>query len=499
MVTIMDKTRIIQLKEQGYSNREAARKLNIHRKTVAKYWNEHVNLRDKIKCEKDPLKQLELQEKIVQAPKYDSSSRNKRVLTVDFYEVLNKIIREEILKEKLLRTKKQNLTKKQIHAKMKSYGYKVGYSTLCNEINHIKGLNKECFIRQEYNFGDRLEFDFGEVHLYVNKEVVTYYLAVLSSPASNFRWCFLYENQKQEVFLDAHVQFFDMTKGVWKEVVYDNMKNVVSKFIGKNGKIINDELLKLSTYYGFSINTTNAYKGNEKGHVENSVKTLRNLIFADRVEFKDLSEARNYMNSMLIQINLNSEISKELPVLKPSPPKYEIAKIASSKVDKYSFIQIETNKYSVPEYLVGYQVVVKIYFDKILIYSNEEFVCSHKRLKGKHKYSVNIKHYLKTLLKKPGAVRNSLALKSNKELYIVFNKYYYNKPKDFINILYENRKKSIADIINILKDTANKKIFYYEEIKINHSVSKPQYLNNKTLQAVSMYNNMTLGGVNYGN
>ena len=70
---------------------------------------------------------------------------------------------------------------------MKSFGYKVGYSTLCNEINRIKGLNKECFIRQEYNFGDRLEFDFGEVRLYIDKEVVTCYLAVFSSPASNFR------------------------------------------------------------------------------------------------------------------------------------------------------------------------------------------------------------------------------------------------------------------------------------------------------------------------
>ena len=116
------------------------------------------------------------------------------------------------------------------------------------------------------------------------------------------------------------------------------MKNVVSKFIGKSGKIINEELLKLSSYYGFSINTTNAYKGNEKSHVENSVKVLRNLIFADRVEFIDIDDARNYMNSMLIQINLKSKISEELIALKPAPPKYEIAKITVSKVDKYSFI-----------------------------------------------------------------------------------------------------------------------------------------------------------------
>ena len=50
-----------------------------------------------------------------------------------------------------------------------------------------------------------------------------------------------------------------MIGGVWKEVVYDNMRNVVSKFIGKNEKELNEDLVKLSLYYGFDINVTNAF------------------------------------------------------------------------------------------------------------------------------------------------------------------------------------------------------------------------------------------------
>lgn len=37
----MDKHAIIRLKNQGYSNREAAKILKIDRKTVGKYWNEY--------------------------------------------------------------------------------------------------------------------------------------------------------------------------------------------------------------------------------------------------------------------------------------------------------------------------------------------------------------------------------------------------------------------------------------------------------------------------
>lgn len=111
MVNIMNKNKIIQLKKQGYSNREVSRKLDIHRKTVGKYWNEHIELTEKIEAETDPRIKLELQEKLVQKPKYDSSSRYKKVLTQEFYEALNKILQAEIDKEKLLRTNKQNLTK----------------------------------------------------------------------------------------------------------------------------------------------------------------------------------------------------------------------------------------------------------------------------------------------------------------------------------------------------------------------------------------------------
>jgi hypothetical protein len=44
--------------------------------------------------------------------------------------------------------------------------------------------------------------------------------------------------------------------------------------------------------------------------------------------------------------------------------------------------------------------------------AGNEYVCKHKRIFGKGNMQVNIKHYLDTLLRKPGAVRNSVALKS---------------------------------------------------------------------------------------
>lgn len=68
----------------------------------------------------------------------------------------------------------------------------------------------------------------------------------MTSPASHFRWAYLYTNMKMEVFIDSHARFFELVGGSFKEGVYDNCRCVVSKFIGRNMKELNPELIKLS-------------------------------------------------------------------------------------------------------------------------------------------------------------------------------------------------------------------------------------------------------------
>ena len=219
MKDLMDKSSIIKLKEQGYSNRKVEKMLKINRKTIAKYWNEYQTNIEKLNNTKDDLEIKEIQEKIVAKPKYNSKNRVKRKITPEFITALKNILNEELEKEKILGTNKQALTKLQIYELLKKQGFDVSYSSVANEIAKIKNSGKECFIRQDYEFGDRLEYDFGEVKLVINGITRKYYIAVLSSPAGNFRWCYLYDNCKKEIFLDSHVRFFKMIGGVYKEIV----------------------------------------------------------------------------------------------------------------------------------------------------------------------------------------------------------------------------------------------------------------------------------------
>ena len=487
MKNLLDISAIIKLKEQGLSNRGVARILGIDKKTVNKYWNEYKSNLQKLEITDAPTEILKIQENIISKPKYNSESRVRRKITPECLKALENILEDEDRKTKILGTNKQALTKQQIHKLLNKQGFNISYSSVVLEIKRIKQSGNECFIKQDYEFGDRLEYDFGEVKLVINGILSKYYIAVLSSPAGNFRWCYLYDNCKKDIFLDSHVKFFEMIGGVWKEVVYDNMRNVVSKFIGKNEKELNEDLVKMSLYYGFDINVTNAFSGNEKGYVEGSVKYLRNKIFAENYKFSSEKSAIEYMESQLMKLNENSKIEEEKQKLKPTKPPLELADIRKSIVNKYSFVQIENNFYSVPEYLVGMSVTSKMYYNRILIYSNNEFVCEHKKIKGEKKISADIRHYLKTLTFKPGALRNSYVLKSNPKLKSIFDKYYINNPKKFIDIISKNKEKTDIEI---------------EETLITNSdnlVENTRYKNNinsLTRIQTSMYNQIMIGVVN---
>ena len=490
MVEYVEKKRIIELKEEGLSNREVARQTGWDRKTVSRYWNEY---RQKLQqLDKPGADNREIQDSLLDTPKYNTANRGRRKYTEELDNRVKEILKEEERKTRWLGSHhKQKLTNKQIHQTLVNEGFEIGAVTINIALADIRKRQREVFIRQQYDLGDRLEYDFGEVRLDCGEGVKTYHMAVLSSPGGDFKWLYLYTNQKKAVFMDSHVRFFEMMGGCWHEIAYDNMRNVVKKFIGKNEKELNEDLVKMSMYYGFQINVTNCFKGNEKGHVESSVKILRNQIFAEYWTFNSLEDAQEYAYSRLLKLNESSQMEEEKKHLRPYRPPLELAVASEPKVDTCSFISVDTVKYSVPEHLVGKRVFVKKYHNEIRVYAGNELVAKHKRLFGKDKMQVDIYHYLNTLKKKPGAVRNSVALKSIPRLKAIFDTYYLKQPKKFIELFLENKELPIDEIIALFeRETANK-----GEINALDVVKPVSQIVVSARAFVANYAALTMGGV----
>ena len=150
-------------------------------------------------------------------------------------------------------------------------------------------------------------------------------------------------------------------------------------------------------------------------------------------------------------------MEEEKKSLRPYRPPLELAVLTEAKVNSSGLISVDTVFYSVPEYLVGKRVTVKKYHDEIRVYAGNALVARHKRLFGNGKTRIDIYHYLNTLRKKPGAARNSVALKSIPRLKAIFDTYYSGQPKKFIDLFLENKELPIDEIIALFeRATANK-------------------------------------------
>ncbi len=88
--------------------------------------------------------------------------------------------------------------------------------------------------------------------------------------------------------MESHVKFFSYTGGVYHEMVYDNMRVAVSKFVGKHEKEPTRALLDLRGHYRFNHRFCNVYRDNEKGHVERSVEYVRRKAFGLKMKFDSL-------------------------------------------------------------------------------------------------------------------------------------------------------------------------------------------------------------------
>ena len=445
MLKLIDKQNIIiKYFNEGLSGRQIERELHISRKTIRRYIAEYEEKRNKLIETK--VQDIGLIADICQKPKYDSSTRNKVKLTDEVIDRINFFLKENENK-KTSGKSKQVKKKIDIYEALVSEGFDIGYTTVCCCVADIQRQHREAFIRQEYLPGKTVEFDWGEVKLTINHKPCIFQMPVFTTAKGNYRYADLYHNQKTESFLDTHANFFEEISGVHKEIVYDNNRVTVARFVGHNEKEPTDELLKLSIYYGFSFRFCNVARANEKGHVERSVEYVRRKVFSKRDSFESMDEARLYLRDELRVLNLKPQVLSngqnatqmldlERDYLYPKPPRYDCARMIDARVNKYSCVAVNGCYYSVPDSLVGEFVVTKAYPDKIICSYKGEKVAEHKRLYGNHEWCLDINHYLKTLKLKPGALVGSTAFgQMEKKLRDIYDKYFVGAEKSFVDLL----------------------------------------------------------------
>jgi transposase/predicted transcriptional regulator len=492
----------------GKSGRQISRELGISRKTVSKYIEEYEQHQ---RCSENP--ETSLTSYLCKPVEYKSAERPKIRLTQEVESMICELLDKNEEKHEL-GLKKQKLKNLDIMEILHERGVEIGYTTVCNYIRSRQGktpVDNEAFIRQQYKPGSVCEFDWGEIKLFIDGHLHRFQLAVFTSAYGNYRYAIIYNRQDTLSFMDSHVRFFSHTGGVYHQMVYDNMRVAVAKFVGKYEKEPTKALLQLKGHYQFSHRFCNAHRGNEKGHVERSVEYVRRKAFGLKSAFCNLEEAEKHLELTLNKLNQNKQqltghsamelFSEERKALWPFRGDLACSDSVQLRVDKYATVSYCTNRYSVSEKLVGCFVDVNIFSNKIVIFHQNNSIASHHRDFGKHQWIISIEHYLDTLRQKPGALNGSVALESSPYLKALYRGYYTQSPRDFIDLLHYCRENKIS--AEKLEDTVYRLVNQSpqsvttekltailgnkprENVRMDTESSQTAYLSKKQLQLVT--------------
>lgn len=246
--------------------------------------------------------------------------------------------------------------------------------------------------------------------------------------------------------MESHRNYFREICGVPHIMVYDNMRVAVKQFVGPAEKTPTEALSRISAHYVFSFRFCNARAGWEKGHVERSVEYVRRKAFSLSVNYSSLEEAQRHLDDVCRAMDGESplgdasqkqlRISADLAAMRPWPGDIGCFEAVEYAVSKWSAVCVKGNHYSVPDRLVGQNVIVKLYSDRLVIVKDKQKIATHERLSAQGGWSLKLEHYLTTLLRKPGALAGSVALQQVPHLVKrLFDNHFADSPRDFLELL----------------------------------------------------------------
>ncbi len=340
---------IFQLKKAGHSIRFIARKLKLHRKTVAKYLESN------------------------SFPEYRRKEKKPSIL-----EPYHQVIRDFLEEDDYQAT--------WILDRLRRMGYTGSYDTLKLFVRTVKERNNRvAYTRFETEPGFQAQVDWGDFKITDDLgKTSTVYAFVMVLGYSRAMYVEFVERCTLETFMDCHIRAFKALRGVPAEVLYDHMKNVV---IGReNGKpSFNREFLFFSRHYGFTPRLCPPYSPWVKGKVERPIDYVRERFWRGYA-FTSLSEANQDVHTWIAETanqrihgthhqQVQARWEEDIRYLGALPPSdYDTSLKFFRKVYKDCLLSFGGNRYYVPSHVVGKKVTLKVKGNQIRIYLDHEML-----------------------------------------------------------------------------------------------------------------------------
>jgi transposase len=304
---------------------------------------------------------------------------------------------------------KQRLTAARLHAMLVTEGYKVGITTVREAVAEWKRQRREVFVPLVYPAGDLAEVDFFEVLVDLAGQRTKAWMFVMRLMHSGRDFACLYARQDQTSFLDGHVRAFEHFGCVPHRIAYDNLKSAVAKVLVGSERMLASRFEALASHYLFEPAFCRPRTGHDKGGVESRGKAIRWQHLVPIPRGDDLVAMRATLLARLDESYDRARFEVERGVSLPLPAhRFDACRVHVASVSQRSLVCVEGSYYSVPCTWSGLDATARVGVDDVVLVGPSDATVTHARARFGHK-SIDYRHYVRELAKKPQAVRQVAA------------------------------------------------------------------------------------------
>lgn len=170
----------------------------------------------------------------------------------------------------------------------------------------------------------------------------------------------------------------------------------------------------LLDYYCLKASHSSPSCPNENGDVEQSHHRFKRAVAQELIlrSSRDFSSRPDYEDFLRRLVERRNQLRKdklreELLLMRPLPSGRTIDYTPEQhRVSRNSTVIVRNNVYSVPSQLIGEKVEVRLFAEELEIFYAGRFLLKLARARGGGNHSINYRHVIHSLVRKPGAMAN---------------------------------------------------------------------------------------------
>jgi hypothetical protein len=277
-----------------------------------------------------------------------------------------------------------------------------------------EGPEQEVFFAQQHRPGEAMQTDFThgeELEVTIGADAFPHLLCHVVLPYSNWEWVTVCHSESL-MALRRGMQAGLFRLGRVPEWHQTDNSTAATHDLADGKRGFNKEYLQVMGHLGMKPRTIAVGASNQNGDVEalNGAlkrKLKQHLLMRGSAGFESVEAYERWVQGVLEKANelRRTKVAEEIAAMKELRvsrlPEYVEETVG---VTSWSTIRVRRNTYSVPSRLIGREVRVHVYEDRLeVFYGGGEAQLVVERLRGEGGHAINYRHIIWSLVQKPQA------------------------------------------------------------------------------------------------